>query len=70
MAKKTEEVRMCAGHVVTFIADESSVRCTSCDFIGWPRMDVQQTTGRILKIYPHVFKWVAHMHGGKKPPAE
>lgn len=48
-------VATCDGKLEVFIADESSWRCTRCDWSGWPRQDVEPGTGRILKQYPHEY---------------
>lgn len=52
----------CDGHLEVLIADESSMRCTKCDWSGWPRQDVEKGTGRILRIYPHEYKWYPWLH--------
>jgi len=52
----------CDGQLVVLIADESSYRCTKCDWSGWPRTDVEPGTGRILRIYPHEYKEYPWLH--------
>lgn len=43
----------CAGPLEIFIADESSMRCVRCGWIGWPRQKVDPTTGHIVKRWAH-----------------
>lgn len=43
----------CDGALVVFIADESSWACQECYWIGWPRQDVDPSSGVIVRQYPH-----------------
>lgn len=43
----------CDGPLAVFVADESSFRCTRCNWIGWPSRIVEQGTGRVLATMAH-----------------
>jgi hypothetical protein len=52
------ERELCNGKLEILFADESSMRCTVCDWSGWPRQDVDTKTGIVWRTYPHPYvKW-------------
>jgi hypothetical protein len=57
--------RLCDGRLVTFFADESSWRCTVCDWSGWPRQTVDGKTGYILSQEPHRWTYYRWLHGSQ-----
>jgi hypothetical protein len=54
--------RLCNGKLEVLIADESSYRCTVCDWSGWPQTDVQPGSGVILAFHPHLYCYYPHLH--------